>query len=132
MYSFSCVFSKSRCFSVPSIIKNGHGCVDQYCICIVIVIPVASVQVPLTHFKSIVQVNIHSYGITYLMTALYFRYLSKTFQQALAYTRPDMIIFLGDLFDEGKCNDQEFKLTYARFNSIFRAPPKIKVKLDSI
>ncbi|CAF4569108.1 unnamed protein product [Rotaria sp. Silwood1] len=48
------------------------------------------------------------------------RYLAKTFPQANAYVKPDWIIFLGDIFDEGlSASDDEFKRYFNRFNSIF-------------
>ncbi|GMR50539.1 hypothetical protein PMAYCL1PPCAC_20734 [Pristionchus mayeri] len=48
------------------------------------------------------------------------RYLSRGFFYALRHGRPDLIIFLGDLFDEGvEDSDEEFELTLQRFESIF-------------
>lgn len=36
------------------------------------------------------------------------------------YVKPDWILFLGDIFDEGlSASDDEFKRYYERFNSIF-------------
>ena len=53
-----------------------------------------------------------------------FRYLWKTFTYAYHYSKPDVIVFLGDLFDEGsKATQAEYALTLDRFNSIF-APIK--------
>ncbi|CAF1262359.1 unnamed protein product [Rotaria sordida] len=48
------------------------------------------------------------------------RYLAKTFAQANAYVKPDWIVFLGDIFDEGlSASDDEFKRYFERFNLIF-------------
>jgi hypothetical protein len=48
------------------------------------------------------------------------RYLAKTFTQVNAYVKPDWILFLGDIFDEGlSASDDEFKRYFQRFNSIF-------------
>ncbi|CAF2032627.1 unnamed protein product [Rotaria magnacalcarata] len=48
------------------------------------------------------------------------RYLAKTFLQAKSYVKPDWIVFLGDIFDEGlSASDDEFKRYFERFNSIF-------------
>ncbi len=48
------------------------------------------------------------------------RYLAKTFTQANAYVKPDWILFLGDIFDEGlSATDNEFERYFERFNSIF-------------
>ena len=49
------------------------------------------------------------------------RYLRNTFLLAESYTKPDVIIYLGDLFDEGlKSSDAQFDRYFNRFNSIFR------------
>lgn len=51
------------------------------------------------------------------------RHLAKTFRQAVSHTKPDIIVFLGDIFDEGSIsNDQEFKETYLRFQKLFPIP----------
>ncbi|CAF4486561.1 unnamed protein product [Rotaria sp. Silwood2] len=49
------------------------------------------------------------------------RYLAKTFSQVNQYIKPDWIIFLGDIFDEGlSATDDEFKRYFDRFDSIFQ------------
>jgi metallophosphoesterase superfamily enzyme len=49
------------------------------------------------------------------------RYLAKTFSQANEYIKPDWILFLGDIFDEGlSATDDEFKRYFDRFDSIFQ------------
>ncbi len=48
------------------------------------------------------------------------RYLAKTFSQAKSYVKPDWILFLGDIFDEGlSASDDEFQRYFQRFNLIF-------------
>ncbi|KAK6038062.1 hypothetical protein COOONC_24433 [Cooperia oncophora] len=48
------------------------------------------------------------------------RFLSKGFSHAVSATNPDLIIFLGDLFDEGvEASDTEFQWTIDRFKAIF-------------
>ncbi|KAK5648333.1 hypothetical protein RI129_003225 [Pyrocoelia pectoralis] len=49
------------------------------------------------------------------------RYLSKTFWLAYKFVDPDVVIFLGDLLDEGSsANDKEFNLYVNRFYKIFQ------------
>lgn len=50
-----------------------------------------------------------------------FRYLSNGFSRAYNFVQPDVVIFLGDLFDEGSIanGDEEFMQYYHRFSSIF-------------
>ncbi|KAJ8318830.1 hypothetical protein KUTeg_003921 [Tegillarca granosa] len=50
------------------------------------------------------------------------RYLSQTFGLAYSYCKPDVVIFLGDLMDEGsKATTLEYKYYYYRVQSIFSA-----------
>lgn len=57
------------------------------------------------------------------------RYISKTYHEALHYVKPDVIIFLGDLIDEGSvAGEQEFKDYVRRFYKIFN----IKKNHDTI
>ena len=50
----------------------------------------------------------------------FFRYLAKTFSYALNHVQPDIIVFLGDLTDEGSnANDADYELYVKRFNNIF-------------
>uniref|UniRef100_A0A1B6CQ96 Calcineurin-like phosphoesterase domain-containing protein n=2 Tax=Clastoptera arizonana TaxID=38151 RepID=A0A1B6CQ96_9HEMI len=49
------------------------------------------------------------------------RYLTKTFKAALYYTQPQLIIFLGDLMDEGsKADSDQYQRYYQRFQKIFQ------------
>ncbi|OWF47153.1 metallophosphoesterase 1 homolog [Mizuhopecten yessoensis] len=53
------------------------------------------------------------------------RFLGQTFSLAHAYAQPDVVVFLGDLMDEGsKASKEDFKSYYYRFNSIFGAAEK--------
>lgn len=55
------------------------------------------------------------------------RYLRKTFSYAYSYSQPDVIVFLGDLFDEGsKATKLEYSETLDRFRRIFRETEYIK------
>ncbi|XP_060072058.1 metallophosphoesterase 1-like [Ylistrum balloti] len=55
------------------------------------------------------------------------RFLSQTFSLAHAYAQPDVVVFLGDLMDEGsKASKEEYKSYYYRFLSVFRAAEKDK------
>ncbi|XP_033739650.1 metallophosphoesterase 1-like [Pecten maximus] len=55
------------------------------------------------------------------------RYLSQTFSLAHAYAKPDVVVFLGDLMDEGsKATKDEYKSYYYRFLSVFGASEKDK------
>jgi len=52
------------------------------------------------------------------------RYLSKTYSYAFQFAQPDVVIFLGDLFDEGSiATDQEFKRYLRRLYDIFLKKP---------
>jgi hypothetical protein len=63
------------------------------------------------------------------MSALLFRYLSKTFSLAYSYVQPDVVVFLGDLFDEGsKAFPYEYKSYMSRFQSIFYPSHASKVR----
>lgn len=49
------------------------------------------------------------------------RYLRNTFLLAFDHVKPDCVVFLGDLFDEGsKATDEQFARYYSRFQSIFQ------------
>ncbi|KAK7498476.1 hypothetical protein BaRGS_00010136 [Batillaria attramentaria] len=48
------------------------------------------------------------------------RFLRKTFSLAYSYARPDVVVFLGDLMDEGsKATRSEYESYLSRFHSIF-------------
>lgn len=49
------------------------------------------------------------------------RYLLNTYRLAEWHVKPDLVIFLGDLFDEGvKATNKQFKSYYNRFSSIYK------------
>ncbi|XP_050390608.1 uncharacterized protein LOC126809839 isoform X2 [Patella vulgata] len=59
------------------------------------------------------------------------RYLSKTFQLAYSYSQPDIVVFLGDLMDEGsKASPDEYQSYFTRFNSIFHSAKKSKLDVS--
>lgn len=48
-------------------------------------------------------------------------HLKNTFARAFAYSKPDVICFMGDLFDEGSvASDDAYQRYLKRFNYIFR------------
>lgn len=54
-------------------------------------------------------------------------YVRKSFSYAFSYCKPDVVLFLGDLFDEGsKASGQEYMITLDRFNSVFEPAKHIK------
>jgi len=57
--------------------------------------------------------------------------MHRTFQTAVTYFHPKLILFLGDLFDEGKwCPPEEFSYYIERFDSLFyvdKTRTKVKV-----
>ncbi|XP_065367477.1 metallophosphoesterase 1 homolog isoform X2 [Calliphora vicina] len=56
------------------------------------------------------------------------RYLQKTFQQALTFTKPHIICFLGDLLDEGNvASPDEFQSYVQRFRSIYKTHEDIRL-----
>ena len=73
--------------------------------------------------------------IQFFFPSLYFilllRYLRKTFSYVYEYTKPDVIVFLGDLFDEGsKATRFEYGETFNRFSYIFHETKYTKVSLN--
>lgn len=59
-----------------------------------------------------------------------FSYVSRGYHQALRHLKPDMIIFLGDLFDEGfTATDEEYSATVARFRKIFATSFRTLVRI---
>ncbi|KAE8742681.1 hypothetical protein FOCC_FOCC011810 [Frankliniella occidentalis] len=54
--------------------------------------------------------------------------MHRAFQTAISLHKPEIIFFLGDIFDEGLwCGKDEFDYYVARFNSLFRYPESTKV-----
>lgn len=57
------------------------------------------------------------------MGSFVFRYLSKNYRLAKEHVSPDVVVFLGDLFDEGSiANDPEYRRYFQRFRNIFDLP----------
>jgi predicted phosphodiesterase len=55
------------------------------------------------------------------------RYLRLCFYQAFGHVRPHVVIFLGDLLDEGSlASDEEFTSYIQRFNTVFQTPTHIQ------
>lgn len=55
------------------------------------------------------------------------RYLRSGFQEAFNYVRPDVVLFLGDLLDEGSvATEEEFATYMSRFQSVFQVPSTIQ------
>lgn len=59
---------------------------------------------------------------------IYLRYLSRTYKHAYSSVQPDVVIFLGDLLDEGSiASDVEYQGYVDRFNVIFNSTGYAKV-----
>jgi predicted phosphodiesterase len=55
------------------------------------------------------------------------RFLRLGFWHALGYVLPDVVVFLGDLLDEGSSGSDEEFVTYVnRFNAVFRTPSHLQ------
>lgn len=54
--------------------------------------------------------------------------MHRAFQTALTIHRPELVVFLGDLFDEGKwVNEKQFDEYMYRFYTLFHTKPDVKV-----
>jgi metallophosphoesterase superfamily enzyme len=61
-----------------------------------------------------------------------FRYIYKTFQKALSHVDPHVVVFLGDVMDEGSvATDEEFKRYVERFHNVFHVNDRVKVSAVS-
>ena len=68
----------------------------------------------------------------YSICLFYYRYLSNGYTQAYRHVRPDVIIFLGDLFDDGSnAYLTDYIDYYFRFQDIFTTEPGVKVTVLS-
>ncbi|CAH1795413.1 unnamed protein product [Owenia fusiformis] len=55
------------------------------------------------------------------------RYLRSTFRQASNYVKPDAVLFLGDLIDEGsQAQDEHYSEYVDRFKEIFKSPTNVE------
>jgi hypothetical protein len=80
-------------------------------------------SVSLYRFSLINCLSIHSFSRILLLYCCFIfssRHLSRSFSHAVSHVDPDVILFLGDLIDEGtKANQDEYESYFARFNAIF-------------
>lgn len=54
--------------------------------------------------------------------------MHRSFQTAMTLFQPQLVIFLGDLFDEGQwVTDSEWKDYVTRFHRLFHTPDRVKV-----
>ena len=64
------------------------------------------------------------------MKLIFFRYLTRTFGLAYHHVKPDIILFLGDLMDEGStAPPDEYLYAYERFMEIFSVAKYTKVNI---
>ena len=55
------------------------------------------------------------------------RYLQNGFFHAFGHVRPDVVVFVGDLLDEGSvASEDEYRTYIRRFRSVFRMPATVK------
>ena len=71
--------------------------------------------------------------VSYFYRALVFclcsRYLQRGFSFAFHHAQPDVIVFLGDLIDEGsRADNKQYDIYFHRFQKIFRASKATQVK----
>lgn len=58
----------------------------------------------------------------------YFETIFRSFQTAIQMFKPDVVLILGDIFDEGNwVNDRQFEEYVDRFKSIFEVPQSTKL-----
>ena len=70
----------------------------------------------------------HISGTWSTLKTLFFRYLHKTFTLASSFAQPDVVIYLGDLLDEGSVAlDSDYEEYFRRFNHVFQLDPHVKV-----
>lgn len=64
--------------------------------------------------------------IEYIKTVDSDRHLAQTYRQALAHSKPDIIVFLGDLYNDGSiATDLQFISFLRRFQTIFPFPKNV-------
>jgi len=60
------------------------------------------------------------------------KYLQFGFFHAVGHTRPHVVVFLGDLLDEGsEASDEEYMTYIRRFHNVFRMPTTVKTVFAS-
>ena len=68
--------------------------------------------------------NLWKFYINLCLYLLFCRY----FQEAMDYVRPDVVVLMGDLLDEGSiANDWEFDVYAQRLKRLFTVPDNVKV-----
>ncbi len=54
--------------------------------------------------------------------------MKRTFQAAYHHHAPDVVVYLGDLLDEGsKASNEEYETYYDRFKDVFRTSDSTRV-----
>ncbi|CAL8106924.1 unnamed protein product [Orchesella dallaii] len=61
------------------------------------------------------------------------KYLKKNYQLAKLHVLPDVVVFLGDLFDEGSiASDPAYRRYFSRFRKVFNLPKRQDIATSSI
>ena len=61
------------------------------------------------------------------------RYLQKSFSIAFSHAKPDVVVFLGDLLDEGsQASPEDYQFYMKRFRHIFNIPSDVQVTMSFI
>lgn len=56
--------------------------------------------------------------------------MSRTFHLSLSFAKPDIVVFLGDLINDGSLStNEEFAELVNTFKSLLYIPPSVKVSL---
>lgn len=65
-----------------------------------------------------------------ILFVLLCRYLRLGFWHALGHVRPDVVVFLGDLLDEGSvASDSDYQTYVKRFKNVFTFPDHVQVDI---
>ena len=76
------------------------------------------------------QCNVYLFDCKVLIHFFCYRYLRRTFQAAYYHHKPDVVVYLGDLLDEGsKASNSEYETYTSRFKDIFRTSEKTQVDI---
>ena len=63
-----------------------------------------------------------------LLMNYFYRFVRRSFQLALQKVNPEVVVFLGDLLNDGSISDDgEFIAQAKYFKSIMTIPPSVKV-----
>lgn len=75
-----------------------------------------------------VELTVEIYLVLLNPKNFYFRFVSRGFQMALWKTKPDIVVFLGDLLNDGSIvNDSDFNTTLGHFKTLLSVPNYVKV-----